>query len=263
MTNCTMRHTAPLTASNRARSPPRIRQLARPRPKELSETSIATATTPGSHTKAAEIVEASAKWEEPSKNQILVVLDGSVVGYSTIRWWQERDDTWLYLHRGYLLPAHRGRGIGSAMLSWAEERIRQLVKQHGTARTAVIGANAMACEQDATALLRAAGYRRVFSLVELKLGDLQQVPDPGSKLPAGIRTGPIGTSHYRAAWRPVVDSYADPGFTQRWPFRDFVDTADPAYLRAAWWSPIGRSVKPGAFHSGVPAACLWQRRPRA
>lgn len=183
---------------------------------------------------AAEIAEASAKLEEPSKNQILVVHDGSVVGYSTIRWWQERDDTWLYLHRGYLLPEHRRQGIGSAMLSWAEERIRQLAKQHGTARTAVIGANAMASEQDATALLLAADYRRVFSLVELKLGDLRQLPEPGSELPAGIRTGPIGTSHYRAAWRTVVDSYADTSPTRKWTFQDFVDTADPACWRAAW-----------------------------
>ncbi|MFI9330061.1 GNAT family N-acetyltransferase [Kitasatospora sp. NPDC052868] len=183
---------------------------------------------------AAEVAEASAKLEEPSKNQILVVLDGVVVGYSTIRWWQERDDTWLYLHRGYLLPEHRGQGIGSAMLRWAEERIRRLVKQHGTARTAVVGANAMASEQDATALLRAAGYRRVFSLVELELGDLQQVPEPGGELPAGIRTGPIGTVHFRAAWRTVVDSYTATGFARRWPFQDFVDTADPACWRAAW-----------------------------
>jgi GNAT superfamily N-acetyltransferase len=103
------------------------------------------------------------------------------------------------VHRGYLLPEHRRQGIGSAMPSWAEERIRQLVKQHGKAWTAVIGANAMASEEDATALLHAADYRRVFSLVELELGDLQQLPEPGSELPAGIRTGPIGTSHYRAA----------------------------------------------------------------
>ncbi|MER5618778.1 GNAT family N-acetyltransferase [Streptomyces sp. NPDC002215] len=183
---------------------------------------------------AAEIAEASAMLEELSKNQTLVVHDGSVVGYATIRWWQERDDTWLYLHRGYLLPEHRGQGIGSTMLSWAEERIRQLVEEHGTARTAVIGANAVASEQDATALLLAAGYRSVFSLVELELGDLQQLPEPGSELPAGIRTGPIRTSHYRAAWRTVVDSYADTGFTQKWPFQDFVDTAEPACWRAAW-----------------------------
>ncbi|MFG2919467.1 GNAT family N-acetyltransferase [Kitasatospora sp. NPDC048298] len=183
---------------------------------------------------AAEIAEASAKLEEPSKNQNLVVHDGRVVGYSTIRWWQEQDDTWLYLHRGYLLPQHRRQGIGSAMLSWAEERIHQLVEQHGTNRTAVIGANALVSEQDATALLLAAGYRRVFGLVEMELGDLQQLPERDSELPAGIRTGPIGASHYRAAWRTVVDSYADAGFTQKWPFQDFVDTADSACWRAAW-----------------------------
>ncbi len=126
------------------------------------------------------------------------------------------------------------QGIGSAMLSWAEERIRRLVEKHGTARTAVIGAIALVSEQDATALLLAAGYRPVFSLVELELGDLQQLPEPGSELPAGKRTGPIGTSHYRAAWRTVADPYADTGFTQKWSFQDFVDTADPACWRAAW-----------------------------
>lgn len=51
------------------------------------------------------------------------------------------------------------------MLRWAEERIPRLVEKHGTARTAVIGANAMISEPDATVLLLAAGYRRVFSLV--------------------------------------------------------------------------------------------------
>ncbi|MFH8801019.1 GNAT family N-acetyltransferase [Streptomyces sp. NPDC017936] len=183
---------------------------------------------------AAEIAEASAELEEPSKNQILVAYDGSVVGYATIRWWQERDDTWLHLHRGHLLPEHRHQGIGSAMPSWAEERIRQLVEEQGTARTAVIGANATVSEQDATALLLAAGYRRAFSLVELELGDLQQLPDPAGELPAGTRTGPIGTSHYRAAWRTVVDSCAHTGFTQKWSFQGFVDTADPACWRAAW-----------------------------
>ncbi|MEV0192270.1 GNAT family N-acetyltransferase [Kitasatospora purpeofusca] len=183
---------------------------------------------------AAEIAEDSARLDEPSENQVLVVRDRSVVGYATIRWWQERDGTRLYLHRGHLLPEHRDQGIGSAMLGWAEARIRRLAADHGTARTAVIGANAMASEQDATALLLGAGYRPVFSLVELELSDLQQVPGPGSELPAGIRTGPIGTGQYRAAWRTVVDSYADTGFTQQWSFQDFVDTADPACWRAAW-----------------------------
>jgi mycothiol synthase len=183
---------------------------------------------------AAEIAGASARLEEPSKNQILVVFDGGVVGYSTVLWWQEQDGTWLYLHRGHLLPERRGQGIGSAMLSWAEERIGQLVSQHGTARTAVIGANAMASERDATALLLAAGYRRIFSLVEMELGDLRQLPERSGALPAGIRTRPVRPSHYRAAWKTIVDSYADASSTQEWTFQDFTDAADPMCWRAAW-----------------------------
>ncbi|GAA4326652.1 GNAT family N-acetyltransferase [Actinomadura luteofluorescens] len=182
---------------------------------------------------AAEIAEASAKLEDPSENQALVEHNGGVVGYSTIRRWQERDGTWLYLHRGYLLPEHRGQGIGSALLNWAESRIRQLVQQHGTAQTAVLGANAMASEQDATALLLDSGYRRVFSLVELELADLRQLPD-GKPLPAGIRVGAVDPSSYRAAWKTVVDSYAEAAFTERWTFESFLATADPTCWRAAW-----------------------------
>lgn len=110
---------------------------------------------------AAEIAESCAELEDPHGNQILVEYEGQcqgqgegrVVGYATIRWWEERDGTWLYLHRGYVLPRHRGRGIGSAMLDWAENRIRRIVREHGTARRAVFGANATAGEADATALL--------------------------------------------------------------------------------------------------------------
>ncbi|MFF7747919.1 GNAT family N-acetyltransferase [Streptomyces sp. NPDC007971] len=182
---------------------------------------------------AAEIAEASAKLDDPFRNQVLVEHDGDVVGYSTITWWQERDGTWLYLHRGYLLPEHRGQGIGSAMLDWAEGRIRQLVQQHGTAPTAVIGANAMASEQEATALLLETGYRRVFSLVELELSDLRHLPAEGP-LPAGIRIGAVDPSNYHAAWKTVVDSYANAAFTQKWTLESFLATADPTCWRAAW-----------------------------
>ncbi|MFG3529866.1 GNAT family N-acetyltransferase [Streptomyces sp. NPDC047917] len=182
---------------------------------------------------AAELAEGSAELDDPSENQALVEYDGGVVGYSTIRWWQERDGTWLYLHRGYLLPGHRGRGVGSAMVGWAERRIRRLVQQHGTTPTAVFGANALGTEQDATALLLDKGYRRVFSLVELELADLRQLPD-GKPLPAGIRVGAVDPRSYRAAWKTVVDSYADAAFTERWTFESFLATAEPTCWRAAW-----------------------------
>ncbi|OIJ84837.1 GNAT family N-acetyltransferase [Streptomyces sp. MUSC 14] len=179
------------------------------------------------------IAESCAKLDDPSENQVLVERGGGVVGYSTIRWWQERDGTWLYLHRGHLLPEHRGQGIGSAMLDWAECRIRRLVQQHGTTQVAVFGANAMASERDATTLLLETGYRCVFSLVELELADLRQLPD-GKPLPAGFRVGAVDPSSFRVAWTTVVDSYADAAFTETWTFEGFLATAAPTCWRAAW-----------------------------
>lgn len=183
---------------------------------------------------AAEIGEASAKLDDPSENQVLVEHNGDIVGYVTIRWWQERDGTWLYLHRGYLLPEHRGAGVGSDMVDWAESRIRRLVQQHGTARTAVFGANAMVSEEDSTELLLEIGYRRVFSLVELELADLRRLPEHNGQLPAGIRVGAVEPTSYHAAWKTVVDSYANVAFTEKWTFESFLATADPACWRAAW-----------------------------
>ncbi|MDQ0791746.1 GNAT superfamily N-acetyltransferase [Streptomyces sp. B1I3] len=140
---------------------------------------------------AAGIAEASAELVNPSASQVLVEHNARVIGYSTIRWWPERNGTWLYLHRGSLLPEHRGKGVGSGMLSRAENRIRRHVQQHGTAETPVLGANAMASEDDATGLLLEAGYRRVFSLVELELADLRRLPGHNGHLAVGIGAGAV------------------------------------------------------------------------
>ena len=117
----------------------------------------------------------------------MVEHNGEVVGYETVSWWRERDGTWLYLHRGHLLPQHRGQGVGTEMLAWAENRIRELVAEQGTQATAVFGGSAATSEREATALLRDNGYRRVFSLVELEMPDLTAVPE--HDLPTAIGSG--------------------------------------------------------------------------
>lgn len=116
------------------------------------------------------------------------------------------------------------QGTGSAILNWAESRIRQLVQQHGTAQTAVIGANAMASEQEATALLLETGYRRVFSLVELELADLRQLPDE-----------------------------------EQWTFESFLATADPTCWRAAWEGESKAGGRP-VLHPSARPNCGRSRR---
>ena len=164
-------------------------------------------------------------------NQLLVRHGTEVVGHAGVSWWREQDGTRLYLHRGFLVPEHRGRGVGSAMLAWAERRIRELVDEHGTAASAVFGANAQTSATESTALLLDAGYRPVFSLVELEYPDLSP-PEPVP--PAGITLGPIAPDRYRDAWRTVVDSYVDRPFVPTWTFESFLAEADPTCWRAAY-----------------------------
>lgn len=81
-------------------------------------------------------------------------------------------------------------------------------------------------EQESTALLLDAGYRRGFSLVELELPDLRHRPSEGP-LAAVLRIGAIGPSDYRAACKTVVDAYADAAFTQRRTPESYLATAEP------------------------------------
>ncbi|MEV4074158.1 GNAT family N-acetyltransferase [Nonomuraea fuscirosea] len=73
---------------------------------------------------AAQIARFSASLDDPTEDQVLVVRGADVVGHTAVTRWQESDGTWVYLHLGHVLPGHRGLGIGSAMLTWAEEHIR-------------------------------------------------------------------------------------------------------------------------------------------
>src|SRR5689334_4287554 len=126
---------------------------------------------------------------DPAADALIVELDGLVISYSRVTWWTERDGVWLYLTTGRLLPAWRRRGIGTAMLRWAESRAAALATNHPTNGKAMLGANASSAEVDATALLRDAGYHETFSMVEMRFDAFDALPPV--ELPAGLVFRPV------------------------------------------------------------------------
>ena len=67
---------------------------------------------------------------QDSPDLLVVEMNRQIIGYNHVFWrWIEVTGTRVYLHLGYLLPEWRGKGIGSAMLSWAQQRIRELAAQ--------------------------------------------------------------------------------------------------------------------------------------
>lgn len=144
---------------------------------------------------------------DPTKDILIVEHNGAIVGYSQICWWTENDETWLYLHVGYLVPQYRGKGIGTSMLEWCEKRIREIAQQHQKQSKAMYGANASSTEMDKILLLTGHGYKPVFTQVELAFTDFSLLNEQNLKERFEIRQ--VRPDQLRAIWETVNEVYAD------------------------------------------------------
>ena len=96
---------------------------------------------------------------------------------------------WVYLTTGWVVPSWRGKGIGTAMLHWAETRIQELASEHPTQGHWEYASNATNTEVEATDLLRANGYYAAYTVLDMELTDFSRVPEPN--LPAGLELRPL------------------------------------------------------------------------
>lgn len=110
---------------------------------------------------------------------ILAEIDGRAVGYNRLFDWPETDGTHVWLSVGWVVPAWRGRGLGTALLHWSEGRIRALAEGQWE-----YAANASQTETEATALLLDNGYRAGYTVLEMGLHWADFAPSAG--LPEGI-----------------------------------------------------------------------------
>jgi len=165
----------------------------------------------------------------------------TVVGYGHTLWdWAERDGTHVLLHVGWVAPAWRGQGIGTALLARLEARCREKAAGIRAIRYE-FGANASAQEQNACEHLEAAGYMPGYTLWEMehnsnvRLGELLW--------PEGYDLRPVEPDQYRAIWQCIGDAYdvSRPGgrfavVSSEEGFRSYFtgESADPTLWFVAW-----------------------------
>ncbi|HEY7599022.1 MAG TPA: GNAT family N-acetyltransferase, partial [Candidatus Limnocylindrales bacterium] len=123
-------------------------------------------------------------------------------------------------------PAHRRRGIGSALLAENERRQRELAATHATHRAKVFGSWAGDGQAGDRALLEANGYsvvRWFFQMIRPHLDDIDM-----PALPDGLEIRPID-SHERvlAVWRADIEAFRD-----HWGGSDDSDEALARYLES-------------------------------
>ncbi|HEX5494362.1 MAG TPA: GNAT family N-acetyltransferase [Mycobacteriales bacterium] len=144
---------------------------------------------------------------------LLAGIGDRVVGYTWADWWTEVDGTRLYLVLGWVAPAWRRNGIGTAMLRWQEDQAAELAATHGGAGPAVLGGNADDREHDTRALLLANGYTVAFTVVhmtrDLTAEPAGTAPPARVELPAGIELRPVTPGQHRDIHRAIEECFAD------------------------------------------------------
>ncbi|HEY9473921.1 MAG TPA: GNAT family N-acetyltransferase [Mycobacteriales bacterium] len=147
---------------------------------------------------------------------LVAEVGGQTVGYTWMDWWTEVDGSRLYLLLGWVVPAWRRHGIGTAMLRWQEQQAAAFAATHTSPGVAVLGGNADEDQPDTRALLLANGYRVAFTVVWMardltaepvgqRVG--QQVAE--ATLPAGIELRPVAHVHHPWIHRAIEECFAE------------------------------------------------------
>jgi GNAT superfamily N-acetyltransferase len=153
---------------------------------------------------------------------------GEVVGYAQVA--VEEDDvvdSWGVVH-----PAHRGRGIGSALIDRIEARGPQLVAEPGTVR---LRHSVNAGDAAAAAILDGRGFRPVHHFWHMQV-DLLEPFDPGPA-PEGIEIGGVDPTSELPAVHALLDqAFVDDLSHHPQPFDRWVEeeTSSPDFDPALW-----------------------------
>jgi mycothiol synthase len=150
---------------------------------------------------------------DPYQDMLFAEVDGQVVGYTRAWWSQNLDGEWFGYHLAFLLPAWRGKGIGSTFLRRNELRLQEIADRlindgilspEAPGYFEVFGSDS---EVSKEALLLKNGYtpiRHFFEMVRPSLEDIPEAP-----MPAGLEVRPVRPEHLPAIWDAMQEAFRD------------------------------------------------------
>ena len=170
-------------------------------------------------TERADTPEELAKWFahltncDPYTDMIFAEVDPGdgrepeVIGYSRGTWRMEGNGEHRYMFFGRILPHWRRKGIGHAMLSWMEARLREIASGHPTQVEKYFLSVAAQGETGLAAMLEKTGYQPVRYGFEMVRPDLENIPS--YPLPEGFEVRKVLPEHYRAIWDADTEAFRD------------------------------------------------------
>ncbi len=180
---------------------------------------------------------------DPFRDMLFAEIEGQPVAYGRVQWFLDGECQWLGTHFGFLLPHWRRKGIGTAILRFQEEHLRQLSQDllgeglitPDTPR--FFDATASDTEVGKEILLREAGYKPVrfsYSMVRPLSEPIQIAP-----MPEGLEIRRVHSDQLRLVWEAEKEAFQGHwGYIestekdyQRW-LKDPIN--DPALWKVAW-----------------------------
>ena len=144
---------------------------------------------------------------DPYQDMIFPEMNGEVIGYGRCFWRQEEDGARIYGSVGFLSPAWRRKGIGSAMLHWLEDRLRTIAESHRAMDTGLLEVITADANAGLAAMAEKNQYKPVRYFVEMVRPDLENIRD--FPLPDGLEVRPVLPQHYRAIWEADEEAFRD------------------------------------------------------
>ncbi len=140
---------------------------------------------------------------DATTDMLMAEVLGEMVGYVRGWWEEESPSLRLYRQNGFLLPAWRRKGIGSALLGWMDNRLKEIAETHPCQCSKVLQVNVSQFQKGTALLLERAGYQPVryfYNMVRPNLDDIPELP-----LPDGLEIRPASPDQYQAIWESIFD----------------------------------------------------------
>jgi mycothiol synthase len=143
---------------------------------------------------------------DPRRDLLLAVVDDTIVGASETNV-RTRELGPSHHVEGWVSPAFRRRGLGRALLHWAEARAREVALVDGRTGERSLGSWPDEAQAGAVALYESEGYA-IVRYGFMMIRDLT-APIPELPLPDGLDMRPVKPADHRRIWDADVEAFRD------------------------------------------------------